>query len=118
MRKEQQKAFQEKQKLNPEKRKDEFDIITEDSKDEKRLLNRSNESDYPVIIKTSNKDSEKSSFPPQTSQSRPLVPPGFASTISERNSGPKPAIHPHTTEVTIFYFHQICMDGEVGYLKK
>ncbi|GLT71116.1 hypothetical protein SLA2020_431570 [Shorea laevis] len=101
MRKEHQKAFQEKQKLNPDKRKDGFDLITllEDSKDEKRLLNRSNESDYPVIIKTSNKDSEKSSLPPQTSQSRPLVPPGFASTISERNSGPKPAIHPHTTEV-------------------
>lgn len=120
MRKEHQKAFQEKQKLNPDKRKDGFDLTTllEDSKDEKRLLNRSNESDYPVIIKTSNKDSEKSSLPPQTSQSRPLVPPGFASTISERNSGPKPAIHPHTTEVTIFYFHQICMHGKVGYLKK
>ncbi|XP_059456064.1 uncharacterized protein LOC132186220 isoform X2 [Corylus avellana] len=101
MRKEQHKAFQEKQKLNPDKRKDEFDLTTllEDSKDEKRLLNRSNESDYPVIIKTSNKDSEKPSLPPQISQSRPLVPPGFASTISERNSGPKPAIHPRTTEV-------------------
>lgn len=101
MRKEQQKAFQEKQKLNPEKRKDGFDISTlmEDSKDEKILLNKSNESGDSVILKNSNNDSEKSSLPPQTPASRPLVPPGFTSTNMERNLGPKSVIHPHTVEV-------------------
>ncbi|KAJ7962454.1 Serine-rich adhesin for platelets like [Quillaja saponaria] len=46
MRKEQQKAFQEKQKSNPQKNKDEFDItlLLDDSKDEKRPMNGSNDS--------------------------------------------------------------------------
>ena len=120
MRKEQQKAFQEKQKLNPEKRKDGFDISTlmEDSKDEKILLNKSNESGDSVILKNSNNDSEKSSLPPQTPASRPLVPPGFTSTNMERNLGPKSVIHPHTVEVPIFYFNLIGMHGKVIYLKK
>ncbi|KAG6730108.1 hypothetical protein I3842_01G063300 [Carya illinoinensis] len=99
MRKEQHKAFQDKQNLNPDKRKDVFDITTllEDSKDEKNILNRSKESDEPV--KASLNDPEKSSLPSQTPASRPLVPPGFKSTVLERNSGPKSVIHPQTAEV-------------------
>lgn len=115
MRKEQQKAFQEKQKLNPEKRKDGFDIssLMEDSKDEKIVLNRSNESGDSLIFKNSNNDSEKSSLPPQTPASRPLVPPGFTSTNVERNFGPKSVIHPHTVEVTLFHFNLIGLHGKV-----
>lgn len=115
MRKEQQKAFQEKQKLNPEKRKDGFDIssLMEDSKDEKIVLNRSNESGDSVIFKNSNNDSEKSSLPPPTPASRPLVPPGFTSTNVERNFGPKSVIHPHTVEVTLFHFNLIGLHGKV-----
>ncbi|XP_035539008.1 uncharacterized protein LOC109003516 isoform X2 [Juglans regia] len=101
MRREHQKAFQEKQKLNPDKRKDGFDITTllEDSKDEKSFLNRSSVSNDPVTLKDSHNDSEKSSFPPQTPASRPLVPPGFTSTVLERNFGSKSIIQPHTVEV-------------------
>ncbi|XP_042965099.1 uncharacterized protein LOC122299158 isoform X1 [Carya illinoinensis] len=101
MRREHQKAFQEEQKLNPDKRKYGFDITTllEDSKDEKSLLNRSSVSDDPVTPKASHNDSEKSSFPPQTPASRPLVPPGFTSTVLERNFGSKSVIQPHTVEV-------------------
>ncbi|XP_040993793.1 uncharacterized protein LOC121240397 isoform X3 [Juglans microcarpa x Juglans regia] len=110
MRKEQQKAFQDKQNLNPDKRKDEFDITTllEDSKDEKNLLNRSKESDDPVILKASLNDPEKSLLPPQTPASRPLVPPGFKSTVLERNSGPKSMIHPQTAE------HPVSTGEEMG----
>ncbi|XP_041000026.1 uncharacterized protein LOC121246095 isoform X2 [Juglans microcarpa x Juglans regia] len=101
MRREHQKSFQEKQKLNPDKCKDGFDITTllEDSKDEKSFLNRSSVSNDPVTLKASHNDSEKSSFPPQTPASRPLVPPGFTSTVLERNFGSKSVIQPHTVEV-------------------
>ncbi|XP_041000028.1 uncharacterized protein LOC121246095 isoform X3 [Juglans microcarpa x Juglans regia] len=100
MRREHQKSFQEKQKLNPDKCKDGFDITTllEDSKDEKSFLNRSSVSNDPVTLKASHNDSEKSSFPPQTPASRPLVPPGFTSTVLERNFGSKSVIQPHTVE--------------------
>ncbi|XP_022757444.1 uncharacterized protein LOC111304778 isoform X2 [Durio zibethinus] len=97
-RKEQQKAFQEK-KINPERRKDDFDIseLLADSKDDKRLPNKSKESDEPMLA--SNIDSDKSSLPSQTPASRPLVPPGFASTILERNFGTKTSMHPYSSQV-------------------
>ncbi|KAK8711305.1 hypothetical protein V6N13_146589 [Hibiscus sabdariffa] len=100
-RKEQQKAFQEK-KINPESRKDDFDIseLLVDSKDDKRLANRSKETDAP--IPASNIISEKSSFPIQTPASRPLVPPGFASTVLENNFGTKTSMHSHSSQVGSF----------------
>ncbi|KAK8588016.1 hypothetical protein V6N12_022475 [Hibiscus sabdariffa] len=100
-RKEQQKAFQEK-KINPERRKDDFDIseLLVDSKDDKRLANRSKETDAP--IPASNIISEKSSFPIQTPASRPLVPPGFASTVLENNFGTKTSMHSHSSQVGSF----------------
>lgn len=106
MRKEQQKEFLEKRKLNPEKRKDEFDLLV-DSKVEISLLNRSNESDDPVTLKASNDDSEKTSFPSQSPATRPLVPPGFTSTVLEKNFGPKSGSHMCTAEVSIFRVHVI-----------
>uniref|UniRef100_A0A5B7AAV6 Chorismate synthase n=1 Tax=Davidia involucrata TaxID=16924 RepID=A0A5B7AAV6_DAVIN len=102
MRKEQHKALQEKPKLNLDKHKDEVSDITaflEDTKDEKRLLNRNNELDESVALQDSNNDSGKSSFPSQSPASRPLVPPGFRSTLLERNSGMKSLIHTHPVEV-------------------
>lgn len=107
MRKEQQKAFQEKQKLKPEKNKGDFDFSTlldDNSKDEKRLLPRSSEIAEPLIPPASNNDAEKSTIPLQTPASRPLVPPGFTSSVLERNLGTKSLNHPHQVEVTIMYF--------------
>ncbi|XWS46143.1 hypothetical protein CRYUN_Cryun14cG0038400 [Craigia yunnanensis] len=97
-RKEQQKAFQEK-KINPERCKDDFDIseLPVDSKDDKGLPSRSRESDEPMPV--SNIDSDKSSLPSQTPASRPLVPPGFTSTILEQNFGTKTSMHSHSSQV-------------------
>ncbi|XVF33265.1 hypothetical protein REPUB_Repub17cG0154100 [Reevesia pubescens] len=89
-RKEQQKAFQEK-KINPERRKDYFDIseLAADSEDDKGLPNKNKESDEPVL--TSNVDSGKSSLPSHTPASRPLVPPGFTT---------KTSMHSHSSQVS------------------
>ncbi|CAL0315034.1 unnamed protein product [Lupinus luteus] len=90
MRKEQQKAFQEKQKLNPDKNKHVFDITSLLDNNDKRLVKRSNESvESPVVLSVLSDDSEKSSLAHSASTSRPLIPPGFASTLLERNMGVK-----------------------------
>ncbi|EEF50583.1 uncharacterized protein LOC8286680 [Ricinus communis] len=101
MRKEQQKTFQEKQKLNPEKGKGAFDIseLLEDQKDDKRFLDRRNESIEPATKPASSNGSDKSSFPSPAPVSRPLVPPGFSSTIVEKNIGVKSISHPQPSEV-------------------
>ncbi|XP_039005489.1 uncharacterized protein LOC120132870 [Hibiscus syriacus] len=100
-RKEQQRAFQEK-KINPERRKDDFNFseLLVDSKDDKGLAKRSKESDEP--IPTSKNISEKSFLSVQTPASRPLVPPGFASTILEKNIGAKTSMHSHSSHVGSF----------------
>ncbi|KAK8478991.1 hypothetical protein V6N11_059525 [Hibiscus sabdariffa] len=97
-RKEQQKAFQEK-KINPERRKDDFDIfeLLVDSKDDKGPANRIKESDEP--IPASNIVSEKPSLPIQNPASRPLVPPGFASSSLEKNFGTKTSLHSRSSQV-------------------
>lgn len=102
LRKEQHKSFQEKQKLNLDKNKGDFDISTlrEDSKEEKRSSKRSSDSDELVIPLGSDNDSEKSSVPSQTPASRPLVPPGFKSTILDKSLGAKPINHSNAAEVT------------------
>ncbi|XP_059651341.1 uncharacterized protein LOC132298967 [Cornus florida] len=103
MRKEQQKALQEKQKLKPDNQKNdpvsEFSALLEDTKDEKGLLNKNVESDEPEMLQVLNNDSGKSSFPSRTPASRPLVPPGFTSTILDGNSGMKSLIHTGPAEV-------------------
>ncbi|MBA0652697.1 hypothetical protein Goklo_019933 [Gossypium klotzschianum] len=97
-RKEQHKAFQEK-KINPERRKDDFDIseLLKDSKGDKGVANRNKESDEP--IPASNIFSDKTSLHSQTPASRPLVPPGFTSTVLERNVGTKSSVHSHSSQV-------------------
>ncbi|XP_038681623.1 uncharacterized protein LOC119982368 isoform X2 [Tripterygium wilfordii] len=101
MRKEQQKEFQEKLKLNLNKPKDEFDITTllDNPNDDKGHMNRKNEPDELVKLAASNSDSDKPSFPSHTLVSRPLVPPGFASSMSEKNIANKSLPHSHSLEV-------------------
>ncbi|KAG8663756.1 hypothetical protein MANES_01G253100v8 [Manihot esculenta] len=100
MRKEQHKASQEKWKLNPQKGKDDFDIseLMEDPKDDKRFMIKKDESDAVVTQPPSNTDSDKPSFPSPAPVARPLVPPGFSSTIVEKNIGMKSSIHPQPSE--------------------
>lgn len=100
MRKEQQKAFQEKQMLNPGKNAADFDIMSLLDDDEKRLVKQSNESmEPPVTFSASNNDENSSSLPHAPSAARPLVPPGFASTTLERNLVTKTSANTHGTEV-------------------
>ncbi|KAJ8749050.1 hypothetical protein K2173_013495 [Erythroxylum novogranatense] len=89
MRKEQHKTFQEKQKLNMEKSKTDFDItlLLEDSKDYKRVPHRNNELDEASVQPVSNNESDKSSFPVSAPMPRPLVPPGFSGAIPPKTNG-------------------------------
>ncbi|CAN7089171.1 unnamed protein product [Brassica rapa subsp. narinosa] len=85
LRKEHQKVFQERQKSNPDLRKNDFDFteLLGESKDEKERPSRSDEVNNNPSI-------PNHSTPPQSIAPRPLVPPGFASTILERKQGEKP----------------------------
>ena len=104
MRKEQHKAFQENQK--PEKSKDKFDFteLLEDSKDDKRLLNRTNELDKTVIQPMPTNELDKPLHPSQAPVPRPLVPPGFSSMIAEKSTGTKSLTNPLPSEVILLYF--------------
>lgn len=90
LRKEHQKAFQERQKLNPDLRKNDFDFteLLGESKDEKGRPSRSDEVNNTPTIPGSN----NTSLPSQSNAPRPLVPPGFGSTILERKQGEKPQV--------------------------
>nr|BAD94041.1 hypothetical protein [Arabidopsis thaliana] len=88
LRKEHQKAFQERQKSNPDLRKNDFDFteLLGESKDDKGRPSSSDEVNHaPTIPGSSN-----TSLPSQSNAPRPLVPPGFASTILEKKQGEKP----------------------------
>lgn len=82
MRKEQHKAFQEKNKFNQKENSD-LDItkVLGDTKDEKKILNKESELDEAPTNKDSNNDSSRTSLP-STHASRPLVPPGFRKSIN------------------------------------
>ncbi|KAJ6334569.1 hypothetical protein OIU78_011445 [Salix suchowensis] len=99
MRKEQHKAFRENQK--PEKSKDKFDFteLLEDSKDDKRLLNRTNELDKTVIQPLPTNEVDKPLYPSQAPVPRPLVPPGFSTMIAEKSTGTRSLTNPHPSEV-------------------
>ena len=102
MRKEQHRAFQDKQRSNLDKNKDDFDISTlvEEPKDETGSSKRNSEPDEFVKPLASDKDSEKSSVPAQAPAPRPLVPPGFASSVLDRSLGAKSLNHSHAAEVS------------------
>ncbi|CAN8237714.1 unnamed protein product [Cochlearia groenlandica] len=90
LRKEHQKAFQERQKSNPDLRKNDFDFteLLGESKDAKGRPSRNDEANNtPTIPGSSN-----TSFSSQTNTPKPLVPPGFASTVLERKQGGKSQI--------------------------
>lgn len=108
MRKEQHKAFQESHKSNPVKQKDEFAILMEldESKDDEKLLKTSSGFDESISIQTSKNDREKS-FTSQSTVSRPLVPPGFATTVLEKNFATRSSVNPHLSEV-IICFRCVC----------
>lgn len=99
MRKEQHKAFQESHKSNPVKQRDEFAILMEldESKDDEKLLNTSSGFDASISLQTSKNDREKS-FTSQSTVSRPLVPPGFTSTVLEKNFATRSSVNPHLLE--------------------
>ncbi|GAB2291038.1 hypothetical protein Dimus_025294 [Dionaea muscipula] len=87
MRKEQQKVLQETLKLSSRKHKeDPFTQLLDDPRDDKM----SKEVTDPLIKPSSQHDSSKLSVSSQAPPIRPLVPPGFPSSVAERNSGAKP----------------------------
>ncbi|PSS04006.1 Uro-adherence factor A like [Actinidia chinensis var. chinensis] len=98
MRKEQQKTLQEQQKLNPIKHKDgrvsDITELLEDNKDGGRVFNKSNDLNDSMTQTVSNDDSHK-----HTPGSRPLVPPGFRSTILEKICSTRSVTHSHAAEV-------------------
>ncbi|WOG88608.1 hypothetical protein DCAR_0207843 [Daucus carota subsp. sativus] len=92
MRKEQQKVLQEKQKMHVDKQKDDFftaDAASLEQTTVGRALKQDSESDGSGSQLLSNTGSGNNPVSSHTSAPRPLVPPGFASTISEKISGPK-----------------------------
>lgn len=105
MRKEQQKALQEKQKSNLEKRKadsvSDVSVLLDDTKEEKGVLDADNELDSAIT--PSSIDSGKSALPSQVPY-RPLVPPGFKNTVVEKASGLKSLIQSHSVEVLFSCF--------------
>lgn len=101
LRKEHQKVFQERQKSNPDLRKNDFDFteLLGESKNEKEFPSRSDEVNNTPTIPGSNNPS----FPSQSNAPRPLVPPGFASTILERKQGEKSQVSRYLPEMLITY---------------
>lgn len=103
MRKEQQKALQEKQKPNAEKHTAEYDseisALLEDDKKDRGLLEKNTKVDIMASQPITNTDSGKSSFSSQNIPSRPLVPPGFKTTVTDKTFGSTTVNHSFLTEM-------------------
>ncbi|KAL3517209.1 hypothetical protein ACH5RR_024111 [Cinchona calisaya] len=101
MRKEQRKALHEKQKPNLEKPKadtsSDTSVLLDDAKGEKGVLDRDNDLDSTINPSMSSIDSGNCALPSQAT-SRPLVPPGFKSTVVEKTSGLISLIQSHSVE--------------------
>lgn len=96
MRKEQQKSLQEKQKSNQGKMEDPFSAMcsAEHPSDGKTST------DLDKILKqTPQNDSSKLSVPSQATPSRPLVPPGFVSSVVDKSSTAKSLLHAEPLEI-------------------
>lgn len=109
MRKEQQKALQEKHKSDLKKPKadtiSDISVLLDDTKEEKGILDRENELDSTNNPSISSIDGGKCALPSQAT-CRPLVPPGFRNTVLEKNSGEsglKSLNKSHSVEVGNFY---------------
>lgn len=108
MRKEQQKVLQDKQKSHLDKHKDVLfsdDITLNEQAKEGKPLERSSELKESGAQPAPNNDSVYSSLPSQAP--RPLVPPGFASTILEKSSGQKSHSYTHEKEVPSAIFSEL-----------
>ncbi|XP_004492790.1 uncharacterized protein [Cicer arietinum] len=88
----------EKLKMNPDKNKVDFDISSLLDDDTKKLVARNNEPVEPPLTLAALSNDEKSSSLSHAS-ARPLVPPGFASTVLERNTGTKISSNTYAAEV-------------------
>ncbi|GAA0169485.1 hypothetical protein LIER_23962 [Lithospermum erythrorhizon] len=93
MRKEQHKVLQGKQNVGAG-----ISEFLEDMKEEKSDLGVSNVLEESATAAIPVNDSITSSTLSQSITSRPLVPPGFANAIVEKNSGPKPSVHTRKIE--------------------
>ncbi|XP_006358662.1 uncharacterized protein [Solanum tuberosum] len=88
MRKEQHKILQEKQKSKLEKHKTEDIIVQlEDNKEDRTVLEKNSEVDGMTTQPSANSDLGRTSFPSQNPPARPRVPPGFKTTVLDKNSG-------------------------------
>ncbi|GMH00482.1 hypothetical protein Nepgr_002321 [Nepenthes gracilis] len=107
MRKEQQKALQEKLKFSSDRPVDPLSGFTtlEENPRENKLSNEEND---PMTKPALQNDSGKLSASSHAHTYRPLVPPGFTNSNLERNSGAKSLLHPNAVEVGKF-------DLEVGH---
>lgn len=103
MRKEQHKILQEKQKSKLEKHKTEDIIVQlEDNKEDRTVLEKNSEVDGMTTRPSANSGLGKTSFPSQNPPARPRIPPGFKTTVLDKNSGSNLS-HSRVTEVFTFY---------------
>ncbi|OIT08047.1 PREDICTED: uncharacterized protein LOC109226469 isoform X1 [Nicotiana attenuata] len=116
MRKEQQKTLQDKQKSNPEKPTAEYDsdisVLLENNKKDRRLLDKNAEVDITTSQPCANNESGKSSSFSQNLPSRPLVPPGFKTTVSDKNSGSATLNHSCLTEIGKHETEEILLEAK------
>ncbi|XP_027108426.2 uncharacterized protein [Coffea arabica] len=101
MRKEQQKALQEKQQSSLEKCKadasSDISVLSDDINEEKVILDRENELDSTTNPSISSIDSGKCALPSHAT-CRPLVPPGFKNAVVEKTSGVKSLTQSYSVE--------------------
>lgn len=120
MRKEQQKALQEKQQSSLEKSKadasSDISVLSDDIKEEKGILDRDNELDSTTNSSISSLDSGKCALPPHAT-CRPLVPPGFKNAVVEKTSGVKSLIQSYSVEGQNL-FHSSVQNGTLGSLER
>ncbi|XP_015055904.1 uncharacterized protein LOC107002404 isoform X1 [Solanum pennellii] len=99
MRKEQHKILQEKQKSKLEKHKTEDIIVQlEDNKEDRTVLEKNSEVDGMTTRPSANSGPGKTSFPSPNPPARPRIPPGFKTTVLDKNSGSNLS-HSRVTEV-------------------
>ncbi|MCD7450723.1 hypothetical protein HAX54_008177 [Datura stramonium] len=116
MRKEQQKALQEKQKPNAEQHTAEYDseisVLLEDDKKDQGLLDKNSKVDIMASQLIANNDSGKSSSSSQNLPSRPLVPPGFKTTVPDKTSGSTTLNHSYLTEIGKHETEEILLEAK------
>lgn len=117
MRKEQQKALHEKQQSSLEKSKadasSDISAMSEDTKEEKGILDGDNELDSTNNTSISSIDSGKCALPSHAT-CRPLVPPGFKNAVVEKTSGVKSLTQSYSVENGTLGSLEGKFSGEIG----